>query len=67
MSDIIDQANDLIEREMAARLAARRAPTLPATGECHNCEAPLDGELRFCDADCRNDYDRRQRLQKKPA
>jgi hypothetical protein len=64
MSDIIDQANDLIEREMAARLSARRASPMPPTGECYNCGEQLDGDRRFCDADCRDQFDKRQRLEK---
>lgn len=67
MTDIIDQANDHIEREMKMRLEHRRASMLPATGECLNCGEHLDGERRFCDVDCRDDYDKRQRLKKGPA
>ena len=62
--DIIDQANDLIEREMQARLASRRPAPLPPTGDCYNCGEILEGDRRWCDADCRDEYDRRARRQK---
>lgn len=67
MTDIIDQANDLIEREMQARLASRRNTMLPPTGECYNCAEPVIENRRFCDAECRDEYDRRARREKKPA
>jgi hypothetical protein len=62
MSDIIDMANDRADQNLALSLKAARAPisTLPATGHCHNCDEELDGEaLRFCDTDCRNDWQKR--------
>ena len=64
MTDIIDQANDLIEREMKMRLAQRRTSVLPPIGECYNCGEHLDGDRRWCDADCRDDHDKRERLKK---
>ena len=64
MADIIDQAQDLIEKEAASRLAARRFTFLAPTGECYNCGEVVAHDRLFCDADCRDDYDRRQRLEK---
>lgn len=35
---------------------------LPWTGRCHNCADSLDGAaLRFCDMDCFEDWEKRQR------
>lgn len=43
--------------------AARQASQLPpATGRCFNCQEALDDpETRFCDTDCRDDWQKRQR------
>jgi ribosomal protein L32 len=62
--DIIDKAQENIEKEDAARFAARRSVSLPHTGECHNCGETVAPDRLFCDVDCRDDYDRRQRLEK---
>lgn len=44
------------------RLAAsRRNPGPAANGLCHWCDEPVASGLRFCDADCRDDYARAQR------
>ena len=59
MSDDVDVANEQMELTlMSARL--RRNPTLPAIGQCYNCEEPLKMGV-FCDADCRDDYEKRTR------
>lgn len=63
MSDFADLASEReeLDRDLALKAAHKHAPALPATGHCHNCEAMLPEGLRFCDCDCRNDYDARQR------
>lgn len=63
MSDFADLASEReeLDRDLALKAAHNHAPALSATGYCHNCEAPLPEGLRFCDCDCRNDYDSRQR------
>lgn len=63
MSDLIDQANDCAERdrELAIKVA-RSAPQLAATGSCLYCDSPIEGERRFCDADCMADFERQQRI-----
>ena len=56
--DIVDQAQDAeaLFMDLARKAIALAAPVLPANGVCYNCRAPLDPGLRFCDADCRDDY-----------
>ena len=45
------------------RVAQENKPqVLPYIGECHNCEAKLPPLTRFCDADCRDDFERRGRF-----
>ena len=59
MSDIADRADELIEREMAAALAAHAAkPRLEPKGYCHNPDCELDTDNLFCSIGCRDDYDR---------
>jgi hypothetical protein len=63
MPDIADIASEREQLETALAIAtARRAP--PATpqpmGYCHNCDEPIDGAA-FCDVDCRDDWQARQR------
>lgn len=58
--DIADKAQQHIEREHALALAAARSrKTGPeATGECLWCGEPLDDDRRWCDAGCRDDWER---------
>lgn len=61
MSDPIDRAQ---AREEEMRCDALRevklVPTLSACGACYNCGEKIEvGE--FCDANCRDDYERMQR------
>ena len=62
----MDDADLTAEREerMAelARRYAKREPRLAATGFCLNCEEPLDDDRRFCDAACRDDHAKRERM-----
>jgi len=63
MSDIIDQANDNIERDTALAIEAARRPVQAepvACGRCYNCEESLPGATCFCDADCRDDWQARR-------
>lgn len=64
--DIADKAAEHIERE-SANLLAQRRPAGPAPdGSCHWCDKPLAGGLRWCDADCRNDWERDLRRNRVP-
>jgi hypothetical protein len=56
--DIVDHAQETeaLFFALARRAITLAAPSLPARNECYNCQAPLDPGLRFCDADCRDDY-----------
>lgn len=60
--DILDQAAAFEEMDRERALKMRdRGPTIAATGECLNCEAPVADGRRWCDADCRDDWQRAQR------
>lgn len=48
-------AREELDRELCLK---RRLPTLPAVGACYNCGEDCSGV--FCDADCRDDYEKRE-------
>ena len=60
MSDPIDDAQDHIEREEEMRRKYQPAVGLEAeaTGECLNCFEPVPVSHRWCDAECRRDWER---------
>ena len=67
MSDIIDQANDLADQLTTAYIAHERQQNqrLTHTGQCYNCDAPTPQGRNFCDADCRDDWQKRQAAQQR--
>jgi len=59
--DIYDQATSKEEAERAACIAAARANSdRLSVGCCNFCHQSLAGKLRFCDADCRDDFEHEQ-------
>jgi hypothetical protein len=64
MADITDDATDqeLKFTELAIQAARACRPQLPRNGRCHNCEELVEG--LFCDADCRQDWEKRQRARR---
>ena len=61
MSDIIDVAQAKAEAIASAELARRHPVGPAATGLCHWCGEPVPEGRRWCDADCRDDWQREQR------
>ena len=64
MSDIIDNANDLValaEDTALKNIRANLKPEAEYTGECLWCSEELPKPKRWCDADCRNDWERDKR------
>ena len=57
MSDEIDIASVQEEAYRAAALNRRHA-SLPSVGQCYACSEPVEGRLRFCDTDCRDDWEK---------
>jgi hypothetical protein len=59
--DIYDQATAQEELARDIALKAARAPIkrLIPNGACYNCDAGLSHAGEFCDADCRDDWQRR--------
>jgi hypothetical protein len=61
--DIIDEANDLAQmrNDKALEAARNQPPEAVATGHCLNCdELLLEHGQRWCDADCRDDWEKRK-------
>jgi hypothetical protein len=61
--DVFDQATHQEEmmRERAIEAALNPPPPMQAVGKCYNCGEKLRRPKLFCDADCRDDWQRRQR------
>lgn len=56
-----DRAQSRVERFGQLNIAKMRSTKpAPAIGRCLFCGAALAGELRFCDVDCRDDFEREQ-------
>lgn len=63
-TDPMDEATAREEELIADALARhrlRRKEEPQATGACLECEAPLEGARRWCDAGCRDMWERRAR------
>jgi hypothetical protein len=59
MADIVDQADAQNEAYLNAVLSRRKKGAPDPTGACLNCLEPIARGLRWCDAACRDDYERR--------
>lgn len=61
--DVMDESDMATEKEMRDNAIlielARNSPPLPSTGSCYNCADPVADGLRFCDTDCRDDWQKR--------
>lgn len=59
----IEASEAQIEREKEARIKAAQAapPDAAYTGACLFCAEPLAPPRRWCDADCRGDWEREQK------
>lgn len=55
----------LIQQGLSHARAKDPSTFLPWTGRCHNCaERITDSALRFCDAYCHEDWDKRERAKR---
>jgi hypothetical protein len=60
MSDVVDDANELAEQQRAAALRRQRSSArfiVGATGACLSCGATVGAGRRWCDADCRDEWE----------
>ncbi|HFW3588237.1 TPA: hypothetical protein ACIBIV_002097 [Salmonella enterica subsp. enterica serovar Birkenhead] len=61
MADEADIAGEIERIRTEAAISGRERHTLPVTGHCYNCDERISAGL-FCDADCREDYEKRERF-----
>lgn len=59
--DFADEAQTRSENLLAQQLANRQTLTIPFSGVCLSCEEPLTEKRRFCDSECREDYERERK------
>lgn len=59
--DDIDRQIERDEFLLNAHIAVRK-PFQKATGFCFNCDEPIPQNSCYCDADCREDHEKEQRL-----
>lgn len=58
MADDIDRMQEREAMFHDALIAVRKPEGPKATGHCLTCEEPVEANRRWCDADCRDDFDR---------
>ena len=58
--DQADRAAAMEELRRRAALEVRKPEAPSATGYCFNCEARLRQGQRWCDVNCRNDWEKLQ-------
>lgn len=59
MSDLADRADWVIQAEIAAsRAKIQQQVRMTPTGYCFYCDEAVTELKRFCDVDCRDDFER---------
>lgn len=58
--DDADLTQERMEKEMALQLRVRRPELLP-NSMCHNCGEAVLADAKFCDVDCRDDWEKREK------
>jgi hypothetical protein len=60
--DQFDRATELEEKQRELSIEAnRQGRRLIPVGRCFNCDSPVPASHVFCDADCRDDYEKREK------
>ncbi|WP_396190086.1 DUF2116 family Zn-ribbon domain-containing protein [Flavobacterium sp.] len=67
MADAIDKAceREQMDRDLAIASARKNNGTAKATGHCLSCNAALDQGKRWCDTECREDWELEQESKKR--
>lgn len=61
--DIADKANDTMQMNLEVALTHRKQGDLQPMGRCYNCDELIENGA-FCDPDCRDDYEKRERMKR---
>ena len=64
MADICDKTEEAEARILALRLKHVDTTIPKGTGRCLYCDEPIPDTHRWCDASCRDDYEKQQRAAK---
>lgn len=59
--DDLEQQTIELHFQQAMHQSKKKVVTLQPTGECYNCDEKVEIDKLFCDADCRDDYEKRKR------
>jgi hypothetical protein len=62
MADDADLAQQISEQIIELQTKNRVVARMDFTGFCYNCESPVKHAALFCDKDCRDDYEHRERM-----
>lgn len=61
--DDLEQQTIELHFQQAMNNVKKQNKSLPYTGFCYNCDENVDSNNFFCDADCRDDYEKRKRAE----
>lgn len=54
-ADMADRHNEILTRAHGYQ-SRKNEPNIIANGYCHHCGAAVGESMRWCDADCRDDW-----------
>jgi hypothetical protein len=60
MSDEIDIAANIeqLQRDTAINIARQLKTKILSTGKCLHCDIEIEGDRRWCDVNCRDDWEK---------
>jgi hypothetical protein len=64
VADFADDAEAVEQMLRDTAIAKRKEPGPPACGACYYCSAGVSPGLRFCDNECRDEWEREARIRK---
>lgn len=61
----LEMAEQFQEDQLLRAIETARCAIMAPGGICLNCQAEIEGTRKFCDSECREDYEVRQRIVRK--
>ena len=58
MADFADDSSNLSEQLLSVALRHKKPEGPKVTGKCHFCGEPIESPKRWCDAECRDLYEK---------
>ena len=65
MADVCDNAEGYADLAMMVGLQMAQASPTPPIKKCYACEEPLPEGVRWCDVECRDDYEKQEKARKR--